>query len=364
MPEDLSDLLEVMVPLLRVRPVIEDFCRFEGAWAAEHDPSGSGWAQFHIVTRGTCVLERPGLSQLTLGAGDVLLLPHGDSHVVRSASRGALRPVAVDYRNGIRDKSTSGGKTETELLCGRLEFEGGAGNPLLAVLPDEIVIRTAGEPLMERFRRLLTDIRDELDAGMPGAQVIAADLARALFVMMIRDHFDAKHVGDGTVSLLRERGTSRVVLAILDDMSRDWSLDDMADIAAMSRATLVRSFRRLAGKAPMTFVSDARLAVARQRLSGTKDPIARIAADVGYASEGALSRAIHRRYGARPGVIRIATGSATAGVPSTLTIDPLKPESEPIGHGRPPGAIPGAAKCRKHRQFIRGEASCRPHLEP
>lgn len=306
MPEQVSELLRVMVPLLRVRPVIEDFCRFGGSWAAEHEPSGSGWAQFHIVARGACVLERPGLGELTLGAGDVLLLPHGDSHVVRSAVRGVLRPITVDYRNGVRDKSTDGAEVDTELLCGRLQFDGSDGNPLLAVLPDEIVIRTAGEPLMDRFRRLLTDIRDELDSGMPGSEVIAADFARALFVMMLRDHLGAEHAGDGTLSLLRERGTARVVLAILGDLPREWTLDEMTDIAAMSRATLVRTFRRLGGAAPMTFLADLRLAVARQRLAGTNDPIARIAADVGYGSEGALSKAVLRRYGVRPGALRIA----------------------------------------------------------
>lgn len=306
MPEEMSELLRVMVPLLRVRPVIEDFCRFGGSWAAEHEPSGSGWAQFHIVTRGACILERPGLGQLTLAAGDILLLPHGDSHVVRSAVRGVLLPITVDYRNGVRAKSTAGSGIETELLCGRLQFNGSDGNPLLAVLPDEIVIRTAGEPLMDRFRRLLTDIRDELDSSMPGSEVIAADFARALFVMMLRDHLGARHGGDGTLSLLRERGTARVVLAILGDLAREWTLDEMADIAAMSRATLVRSFRRLGSVAPTTFLADLRLAVARQRLAGTNDPIARIAADVGYASEGALSRAVLRRYGVRPGALRIA----------------------------------------------------------
>jgi AraC family transcriptional activator of mtrCDE len=80
----------------------------------------------------------------------------------------------------------------------------------------------------------------------------------------------------------------------------------MAAVAVSSRATLVRAFRKHAGIAPMTFLSDLRLTIARKRLAGTTDPIAKIAVDVGYASESALSKAIMRRYGLRPGALRMA----------------------------------------------------------
>ncbi|MVT64613.1 helix-turn-helix domain-containing protein [Bradyrhizobium pachyrhizi] len=86
---------------------------------------------------------------------------------------------------------------------------------------------------------------------------------------------------DGMVSLLRDRTMARVVLAILNDLARNWTLDDMAQVAIASRATLVRAFRKHAGTAPMTFLSDLRLATARKRLAGTSDPIATIAIEVG-----------------------------------------------------------------------------------
>lgn len=301
-----ADLLNAMVPLFRIRPVLEDFCRFGGSWESPHAPRGKGWAQFHIVTRGICVLDRPGLGEMLLGAGDILLLPHGDSHVVRSRARGVIRPISTEYRNGVRARATQGSDADTELLCGSLVFESADENPLISVLPDEIVIRSADEPLLERFRRLLTDIRDELDSGMPGSQMIAADFARALFVTMLRDHLMASPGKHAALSLLTDRVATRVVRAILSDLAREWTLDEMAAVAITSRATLVRIFRKLSGQAPIQFLSDLRLSVARQRLAGTSDPIASIAADTGYGSESALSKAILRKYGARPGALRLA----------------------------------------------------------
>src|ERR1700744_2977494 len=138
-----AELLNAMVPLLKIRPVIEDFCRVGGSWEASHAPNGRGWAQFHIVTRGSCTVERPGLGELKLNAGDILLLPHGDSHVVRSRTAGIARPVSNSFRNEIRQRATVDVTPDTELLCGRLLFEAQDENPLVAALPDEIVIRTA-----------------------------------------------------------------------------------------------------------------------------------------------------------------------------------------------------------------------------
>ncbi len=301
-----DELLKAMVPLFRIRPVIDDSCRFGGSWESLHAPNGRGWAQFHMVTRGSCLVERPGLGPQRLDAGDILLLPHGDSHVVRSLPDGVATRISSEIKNGVRQRRTVDAETDTEFLCGRFLFEMSDENPLIAALPDEIVVRTAGEPLLERFRRLLIDIRDELDAGQVGSQMIAADLARALFVMILRDHLADECTGNGTVSLLRNRTTARVVSAILNDLARDWTLDDMAAVAISSRATLVRAFRKHAGIAPMTFLSDLRLTIARKRLAGTSDPIAKIAGEVGYASESALSKAIMRKYGLRPGALRLA----------------------------------------------------------
>src|SRR5258708_18156915 len=51
-----------------------------------------------------------------------------------------------------------------------------------------MVLRTVEQPSVERLRRLLMDIRDELDNEDPGSNLIATNLASAIFVMMIRLH--------------------------------------------------------------------------------------------------------------------------------------------------------------------------------
>jgi AraC family transcriptional regulator, activator of mtrCDE len=82
------------------------------------------------------------------------------------------------------------------------------------------------------------------------------------------------------------------------------TLDELAAQAAVSRASLIRAFERISSVAPLTFLTELRLALARRQLAMTRDTISRIAADVGYQSEAALSRAFHRRFGVRPGKFR------------------------------------------------------------
>jgi AraC-like DNA-binding protein len=106
---------------------------------------------------------------------------------------------------------------------------------------------------------------------------------------------------------------------ICRDLSQEWTLAELAARASTSRATLVRSFGRIANVAPLAFLTELRLAFARRRLATTGDPIARIAADVGYQGEAALSRAFHRRFGVRPGKFRIDARSR--GSQSHATLD-------------------------------------------
>lgn len=79
--------------------------------------------KFHVVTKGNCVLDVQNGETLHLQAGSLLLLPQGDAHVVRS-TRGRTRtvPVRVEYNNAVRIKTNTLESSDTELICGRLQF--------------------------------------------------------------------------------------------------------------------------------------------------------------------------------------------------------------------------------------------------
>jgi len=244
-PPRAQDPLCAIAPLLRVRPELQAVCRFASQWDVPHDAKPAGWAQFHIVTTGNCLLERSGGHPLRLEAGDVLLLPHGDAHVVRSSARmcGSKSPIRIEHGNAIETKTNTEGKAATELICGRLHFEAATDSLVIATLPDVIVLRLGKEQLLDRMPMLVRAIYDELKGGRLGALAVATDLASALFVQMLRVHCE-RASDAGTLRLLSSLPSARAVSAMLRAPGHDWTLDALAAEAHVSRASLVRIFAR------------------------------------------------------------------------------------------------------------------------
>ncbi len=316
---DAADAVAGLAPLLRVRPELQQICRFGAQWASPHGPEESGWAPFHIVTAGACLLDADGQHGVRLEAGDVAVLPHGSPHTTRSlpGAAGPAWPVRVSRRphDAILLKGDGVQDCSAELVCGRLRFEQARDNMVLAALPAVVILPGQGRDAA-RAKAMVDLVRSELDDDRPGAALLATTLASAIMTLVLRAYLEEQQAGQGLFALLSGRQTARVVAALLDDVSRDWTLDELAQRARTSRATLVRLFRKAVGAPPLAFLTDLRLNLARNRLRASSAPLARIAEEVGYGSETAFNRAYHRRFGRPPGSERSMQDTAPASRPS------------------------------------------------
>jgi AraC family transcriptional activator of mtrCDE len=316
MLERSADMLSGLAPLLRVRPELQEVCRFGAQWVADHAADPGCWAPFHFVTQGSCIVELSDAGRsIVLSEGDVAVLRQGTRHALRGTTTppGARGPFGIHSRpiGAVSLKSNTDGESETQLVCGRLRFELAHDNLVLAALPDAVVVSTTGESGASRMRMLMSAIQEELESARPGAEAIATDLASALFVMVVRHHLDREGAHDGLPGLLAHRQVGRAVAAMLNDPAKCWTLDELAARANASRASLVRMFQRTGQLAPLAFLTELRLELARRKLSTTGLSVAAIAGEVGYKSESAFSRAFHRRFGLRPGEARPASGTVS-----------------------------------------------------
>lgn len=308
--EGKADALSALAPLLRVRPVFDSLCRFGTQWTSGHMPERDGWVPFHLVTRGGCVIDVAGIGRYPVAAGDIALLPHGGAHVVLGSDKPASPKKTADLRSyqtgAILVKTNIEGEAPTELVCGRLQFALAQQNLVLAALPPIIVLRSGDGNSAGRLQQMMMTIRDELVTALPGAAAIANDLASALMVMVLRLHIGQQNMNLGLFGLLSQRQAARAVIALIEQPEKAWTLDALADLAGASRATLVRLFQKTAGMAPLEFLTDLRLNLARNKLAAGQETIAEIAAAIGYQSESAFSRAFARHFGLAPSAMRSA----------------------------------------------------------
>jgi AraC-like DNA-binding protein len=103
----------------------------------------------------------------------------------------------------------------------------------------------------------------------------------------------------------------RVLAALHADLGAVWTVTRLARLAGASRAAFVRLFAGETGLAPMAYLREQRLAKAAERLvlpspdgavHGAK--LDALAAELGYSTSFALSRAFKRRFGLAPIVYR------------------------------------------------------------
>jgi AraC-like DNA-binding protein len=90
--------------------------------------------------------------------------------------------------------------------------------------------------------------------------------------------------------------------------AHDWTIEDLASDVGLSRSALAERFADLLGMPPMQYLAKWRMQVASGLLSGGSANMAAIAAEVGYGSEAAFSRAFKKLVGVPPSAWRRRLG--------------------------------------------------------
>ncbi len=91
---------------------------------------------------------------------------------------------------------------------------------------------------------------------------------------------------------------------ILANLADDLSVEKLAERVAMSPRNFTRVFTREAGVSPARYVSEARLAAARDRLEQTTETLDRIAQLTGFGSSINLRRTFEKQLHLTPGEYR------------------------------------------------------------
>jgi AraC-like DNA-binding protein len=280
------------------------YCRSEATapWGVEM-PAFPGCMTFHVVTRGSVLLEVDG-GQRVLGAGDLALVPHGRGHLLRSApgapvaGRADLLPQQQlgEHYSVLR---LDGGGDRAGMVCGVVEPARPGAAHLLGLLPPVLVVdgresaRTAWLPLLLRV------IADEAAEDRPGAEAVVTRLADVVVLQAVRAWLDTAATGPGWLRALRDPQVGQAVALLHRDPGAAWTLTRLAREARMSRSSFAARFTELAGEPVMHHLARWRMHLATVAL-GEGARVGELAGRLGYESEAAFSRAYKRIVGVPP----------------------------------------------------------------
>lgn len=261
--------------------------------------SGIAVLGFHVMLSGDGWLITEDAEPVAVRPGDVVFTASGAEHgFSRAPARLADLPAAV-----LGDFPPPPVPVDFEFLCGSYPLDGGKVPPLLRHLPSVLAFTPDYEhhPELRVVVELLA--ADYADPG-PGTDLTRAALIDLMIVHILRHLQERAAPSDWP--LTTEPGIADALREIHEHPERRWSVQQLSDVAAMSRTTFVRRFSAAIGTPPMAYLIEWRLGSAAQLLRQSDAPLATIARKVGYSTEFAFAAAFRRRYGVPPGRYRAA----------------------------------------------------------
>lgn len=261
---------------------------------------------YHVITSGSCWAGLAGEPRVRLEAGDIIVFPHGDSNILSSASTTHADPNPDIKRYvGARELPLpialslhGGGNEQAKFICGFLGCDVRPFNPLISSLPRMIHWKGAGDTGLRSIMELALA---ESSAPKAGSNTVLSRLAEVLFVEIVRRYLTTLPPETvGWFAGLRDENVGRALHKIHERPAQDWTLEELAREAGVSRSSLAARFAHFVGTPPMQYLAQWRIQLAASLLRNSQSSLAEIAERVGYGSEAALSRAFKRSVGVPP----------------------------------------------------------------
>src|SRR5215510_7885232 len=331
------DVLSDVLRVVRLSGAVFFTADFSAPWAVESPipdmlasavmPEAECVVLFHILVDGECEVECHGHPLTTMASGDVIVFPRGDQHTMRSHGSGQPTPLASIFSPGKHDEppqlSYGGGGRTSRFVCGYLNCDQ-RFSPLVEALPTMMVVRSRDEySAIEAVDAcgvrptvvpqgsstwLGTTLKftvNEARSARPGNVAMLGRLTELMFVEILREYMQRLPGNQsGWFAAVNDPHVGKALRLLHANPVRDWTVDELAREVALSRSVLAERFVELVGEAPMRYLANWRMQLAKQMMREGARNIQEVATRVGYDSEAAFNRAFKRATGSPPATWR------------------------------------------------------------
>jgi AraC-like DNA-binding protein len=264
---------------------------------------------FHVVVVGRGFL-RINAERIPLGTGDLVLLPHGDEHQIADPPESTATPLLALPSERIGQNAAllrfGGEGAESLLICGGVRFAGPVAHPLLALLPQVLLLRREErEETHAWLDATLTMLGAEALSLRPGSVAVMTRVADILVLQTIRAWLESdENRRIGWLGALSDPDIGRALALIHRRAEDPWTVASLAKEVNLSRSVFAERFSRLVGTSPMQYVTRWRISLASSWMREEHMSASEVAYRLGYSSEAAFSRAFKRHLQVPPGVFR------------------------------------------------------------
>ena len=323
-----QDTLSDVLRSVRLRGALYFHVSGTRDWAAEAPPSREIAAavmpgaehvmEFHAVLSGTCWAAALGGEPVQLAAGDLIIFPQGDPHVVSSAPGMRASPDAQGYFERqpqrlpftlhldaceVHAGTAPAGTCDTTLVCGFLGCDLQPFNPLIASLPRLLHLPAAGG--QDWAAQCMRQAAAESTNPCPGGGAMLERLSEMMFIDAMRRYLGAlPEDSRGWLAGLRDRFVGRALALLHAAPEQPWTVEELGRRVGLSSSALHERFAALIGQAPMQYLANWRIQAGAALLRDTASTVAAVAQQVGYESEAAFARAFKRLVGQPPATWR------------------------------------------------------------
>lgn len=309
-----AEFMDILADILKTAGLKKRILRqntSDGPWAMQFPCSHS--MGFHVLTQGEAWLwsGSEAIPQ-PLKRGTIAFMARGTPHFISSHPDRALLETAAPAeicqhfeKPKISSKRSGQVPPLVSMVSGAYQLWNEPIHPLFRELPEWVIIQAEQLNYADALQHALQLLALEQGAPSLGSEAIVSGLLDILFHLILRRILDSEVTRNHTWSkAVKDPALNQALQLMHGKPSHDWSLEELAAAAGLSRSGFALRFKQVLGDTPHHYLTTLRILQAMERLNESDENLENVARAVGYQDAFAFSKAFKKALGLSPKAFR------------------------------------------------------------